>query len=525
MQSKEEYIEKYKELGTLSKVADHYGFCLESIRKHFIKLGIDYDKRKKFYQNDNFFSVDNEKSWYWAGFIAADGNIEKGSNRIKIELSTKDKRHLEKFRDDIESNYEIRDKVKINIPKLKKEKYSYSRIRFNSDKMVKGLKRFGICPAKSLIYKIPENIINHNLFPHFLRGLIDGDGSVDTGIMLCGSHESMNQIYNFLCNKLDIPKIKSGFKVIGSISIMKFSKMESAKKIINYCYKNPTVYLDRKYENSLKILELKPRKIQIDKNYFIGIYRNNPVKEVAKILNISLATVMRRAEELKISRRDNDFLNEIIVPNVKLTGKEHYQKYKVKQLENKKKFYQENKEKILKDRKSKYDKDKKAKYNKNYYKNNKEKILKQDKEYRLKNINKIRVYMNSYYKNKRAFSIHYKLKTCVSANIYYKLKDNKNKNSTIKYLPYTIEELKNHLESKFEPWMNWNNYGKYDSNTWNENDQSTWYWQIDHIKPHSEFNYTSMNDPEFISCWSLSNLRPYSAKQNFIDGVNRIRHK
>ena len=62
--------------------------------------------------------------------------------------------------------------------------------------------------------------------------------------------------------------------------------------------------------------------------------------------------------------------------------------------------------------------------------------------------------------------------------------------------------------------MNWNNHGNYNPETWNDQDQSTWTWQLDHIKPHSKFRYLSMEDEEFKKCWSLNNLRPYSAKQN-----------
>ena len=47
----------------------------------------------------------------------------------------------------------------------------------------------------------------------------------------------------------------------------------------------------------------------------------------------------------------------------------------------------------------------------------------------------------------------------------------------------TFNELKNYIESLFEPWMNWNNWGKYDVKTWNDNDQSTWVWNLDHIVP------------------------------------------
>ena len=65
--------------------------------------------------------------------------------------------------------------------------------------------------------------------------------------------------------------------------------------------------------------------------------------------------------------------------------------------------------------------------------------------------------------------------------------------------------------------MNWNNWGKYNPKTWDDNDSSTWTWQIDHIIPVSHFKYNCESDEEFKKCWSLDNLRPYSAKQNIIE--------
>lgn len=198
-------------------------------------------------------------------------------------------------------------------------------------------------------------------------------------------------------------------------------------------------------------------------------------------------------------------------------------------LENKKEYYEENKEEILQERKDFYQKirDKKLLYNKSYYQENKETIIIQNKNYALNNIENVRKYRNTYFKNLRKASINFRIRTSISANINIFLKSNnssKAKKSTLKYLTYTIDELKAHLESLFESWMTWDNYGKYETDIWDDNDQSTWKWQIDHIIPHSTFKYTSMEDDEFKQCWSFDNLRPYSAKQNFMDGVRRTRH-
>jgi hypothetical protein len=105
------------------------------------------------------------------------------------------------------------------------------------------------------------------------------------------------------------------------------------------------------------------------------------------------------------------------------------------------------------------------------------------------------------------------------------LKGTKNGESIASHLPYTIQELKNHLESQFEYWMNWGNQGVYRVETWNDFDPTTWTWQLDHIMPQSDLPYTTMEEENFRECWKLSNLRPYSAKQNLLDGVSRIRHK
>ena len=69
--------------------------------------------------------------------------------------------------------------------------------------------------------------------------------------------------------------------------------------------------------------------------------------------------------------------------------------------------------------------------------------------------------------------------------------------------------------------MNWSNWGKYRTSKWNDNDSSTWSWHIDHIIPHSNFKYKTMNCEEFRKCWSLKNLRPYSAKKNVIEKNRR----
>ena len=142
------------------------------------------------------------------------------------------------------------------------------------------------------------------------------------------------------------------------------------------------------------------------------------------------------------------------------------------------------------------------------------------KEWRQKN----KEYNKQYRKTRKQTDPNFKLRTTMSSSIARMLKrtgGSKKVKSCLDYLPYTIQELRTHIESQFQPWMSWDNHGRYNVKTWNDNDSSTWTWNIDHIIPQSSFKYTSMDDDNFKKCWSLENLRPLSAKQNIIDGARK----
>lgn len=84
------------------------------------------------------------------------------------------------------------------------------------------------------------------------------------------------------------------------------------------------------------------------------------------------------------------------------------------------------------------------------------------------------------------------------------LQDRKgNKSKILGFLNYSMSELKNHLISTFPDGRTWNDYisGKL---------------QLDHIKPHSLFTYSHHYDNEFKDCWSLSNLRLLTKKENHL---------
>ena len=180
-----------------------------------------------------------------------------------------------------------------------------------------------------------------------------------------------------------------------------------------------------------------------------------------------------------------------------------------------KQYTQDNKERISEWNKQ-YRQDNKERINdrkKQYYQDNKERLNECSKQYNQTHKEERKQYhqdnkakFNEYLKNKRKNDIVFALRCNVSSQVSMALKRNsgsKQGKSLMKYLPYTIEQLKEHIEKQFEPWMSWENYGE---------------WHIHHIYPHSKLPYDSMMHPNFLKAWALENLQPLEASENIRKG-------
>jgi hypothetical protein len=71
------------------------------------------------------------------------------------------------------------------------------------------------------------------------------------------------------------------------------------------------------------------------------------------------------------------------------------------------------------------------------------------------------------------------------------------KSRTHEILGCSYEDFKNHIESLWEPWMNWDNRGLY-------NGKKNYGWDIDHIIPQSK----AMTEDELIKLNHYKNLKP-----------------
>ncbi len=163
-------------------------------------------------------------------------------------------------------------------------------------------------------------------------------------------------------------------------------------------------------------------------------------------------------------------------------------------------------------------KSKESEYNKTYWQKRKvnkaQELKEKSKIYRQKINNdqqrvlKIKEKRSSpkYLKSKREWEkknkdnkTNYYFSTILRRRLLQALKKNQKSGSAVSDLGCSIDELKVHLESKFQEGMSWDNYGKFG-------------WHIDHIIPLSSFDLTDRE--QFLKACHYTNLQPLWAIDN-----------
>lgn len=297
-----------------------------------------------------------------------------------------------------------------------------------------------------------------------------------------------------------------------------------ARGLCQYCY--PFVY---KKLNSEKIKEY-------NKNYFQKIKKENPklIKERRDKWNKEnpekAKRIKKRAEEKRNKRillKDGRWAEKYDrCIGCGTREKRHYVHGLCQSC------YQKQQRKMFPEKTKKFDLKKKKYFKKNYTRRKggiyqylldelnkeleKEKKEKEMKIYKAKRrvanaekrkkrtLIKSKIKKRNYIRNRRRADIRFRLKGNISKAIIKKLKkrlSSKKGKSTFTFLPYTIEDLIQHLESLFQLGMTWKNYGPRG-------------WHIDHKRPDCSFNYKSVDDKEFQECWALKNLQPLWAEEN-----------
>lgn len=267
----DEDLEFLKEnFGNLSKkeIAERLGRTENSIQLKSSRMGLKIPPKYE-YDKDYFKEIDCEDKAYWLGFIYADGYVsthqDGRNNEFGIEISAKDDEHLKKFNRSIDGNIEVSYRKRNHKFKNHTSGVEICSLRIYSRQFVNNLLRKGVYYNKTKILEFPK-FLPKELIRHFIRGYIDGDGyisfhkrEVGNGYgyvtrlgFVCHSEKFTIDVKEFLERELSLDEELVLYKDSNSFNV-DTANQKQLLSIIEYLYKDSTIYLDRKYDSYKKL--------------------------------------------------------------------------------------------------------------------------------------------------------------------------------------------------------------------------------------------------------------------------------
>ena len=133
----------------------------------------------------------------------------------------------------------------------------------------------------------------------------------------------------------------------------------------------------------------------------------------------------------------------------------------------------------------------------NWYSINKDIKLKINKEWKLNNLDYSKEWHKEYKRNREKLDPNFKIANRLRARLWHALKGKKATCKFSEYIGCSIDELRLHIESLFEPGMTWDNYGE---------------WELDYKEPLCDFDLTNIE--ELKKACNYLNLQPIWKKKH-----------
>lgn len=304
-------IEKYKSGISSEIIANEFNINGSTVCRLLKRSGVEIrdgkDNKRKYTIDEKWLdNIDSENKSYFLGLMFSDGNVNSKSAAITIALNDVDRDILEKL-----------SVILYGFIKLEKYKTS-TNLGLYSKILKERLIKIGCVPNKTFVVKYPD-IISKELHKHFIRGLIDGDGCVYIQkdkkrylIDYTGTIELIDGMIEVIKNELgitDFVKYKRHKDKKDNIWSFRITKPDDVVKFLNWIYEGATLYLNRKYQYYLEILDL--HKIRLEKKIYNisedekekiinDIRQNISIKDICEKYNRGVRTIFRIKSELKI---------------------------------------------------------------------------------------------------------------------------------------------------------------------------------------------------------------------------------
>ena len=261
--------DEYEDGLSYKKISEKYRISESSVRKMilpFVNVRNNKSETSRTYSlNENYFDyIDSEVKAYYIGLLYADGYNREDRNTIVLSLQEEDGYIIEKLFNELEYQRPLN---KLH----RKEKYKKIVTgEITSKHMSDVIAKYGCVQNKTFKLVFP-NWLDKNLYQHFIRGYFDGDGSIvipKTGFRSCsvkiaGTHNLLIGLQKTLNDECDIGISK--LTKLGNIYMLQIGGANKILKVLNYIYKDSTIYLHRKYEQYEKVVEYNETKGKIIK--------------------------------------------------------------------------------------------------------------------------------------------------------------------------------------------------------------------------------------------------------------------
>lgn len=257
----------------------------KAIRKVLVRHEIEIDSYPSWCKNalNSHFDIGFFETWsqelaYILGFVAADGYLDRKGLHIGLQKGESEKLLLERFREILKSDTEIKER----ITKIRDKSYEQYHLDIWSKNITKEFAKYNIFSSKTFCLG-RFDFIPQEYEISFIRGFFDGDGCVYRakpkkeinknrtvpGIIVtfgCADKTTLEYLVEIL-NKYGLIKVNIHEKDLNSgnkFYNISYSTINSLK-FFNIIYKDASLFLQRKYDKFIEIINERELLIQSKK--------------------------------------------------------------------------------------------------------------------------------------------------------------------------------------------------------------------------------------------------------------------
>ncbi|HRZ28335.1 MAG TPA: LAGLIDADG family homing endonuclease [Spirochaetota bacterium] len=271
------------------------------VREILAASGLDLGKKKRsiahlkpfeqvFPVNPEVFE-EGELKYYFVGVVEADGclTIRRNEHAVEIALNKADEDLLIALRDRISPGRPIHLK-----PNRKNRESDAVRLKINSRELVEMLGQYMPLHRKTWLMTFPESIPD-DFFAHFLRGVIDGDGSIGITrnrkvffgelryyhvirVRILGTKAFLEGLVARIQKLLGIKGVKVAKRTGENVFEVQYSG-NHARRILEYIYDYCTIFLKRKLRVWQLLKDLSQAELARRYNTPMGRYNRNMKQE------------------------------------------------------------------------------------------------------------------------------------------------------------------------------------------------------------------------------------------------------